>query len=209
MELFRNTNIDFLGKKWYFLAFSLIFSVAGITSMVLRYAKTGNPVPLGVDFKGGTLVYVKFAQTPDLGHIRSELDRAGLKDPRIQPYDNPAYNQVLIALEQKETSEQALDAGKNTVIKALETNTEPGKTDLNNVGSTTIRDYLIQKDPMHEVIDPATKYQQIAQQIVDYRDKQKGGVLSSVDELQGHVPGPVVDALKSDFLHLEFRCPQR
>ena len=94
MELFRNTNIDFLGKKWYFLAFSLIFSVAGIGSMVVRYAKTGVPVPLGVDFKGGTLVYVKFAQTPDLGHIRSDMDRAGLKDPKIQTYGVPANNEV-------------------------------------------------------------------------------------------------------------------
>lgn len=204
MELFRNTNIDFLGKKWYFLAFSLVFSVAGIVSMATRYAKTGSPVPLGVDFKGGTLVYVKFTQTPDLGRIRAELDRAGLKDPRIQPYDNPSYNQVLIALEQKETSEQALDAGKNTVIKALETNPDPSKIDLNNVGSTTIRDSLAQKDPMHEVIDPAGKYQQIAQQIVDFRDKEKGGVLSSVDELQGHVPGPVVDALKADYFTSNF-----
>jgi preprotein translocase subunit SecF len=199
VELFRNTNIDFLGKKWYFLAFSLVFSVAGIGSMAVRYAKTGSPVPLGVDFKGGTLVYVKFAQTPNLGHIRAELDRAGLKDPRIQPYDNPAFNQVLIALEQKETSEQALDAGKNTVIKALETNPDPSKTDLNNVGSTTIRDYLVQKDPLHEVIDPAGKYQQVAQQIVDFRDKEKGGVLGSIDELQGHVPAAVVDALKGDY----------
>ena len=33
MEFFRNPNIDFLGKKWYFLAFSLIFSTAGILSM--------------------------------------------------------------------------------------------------------------------------------------------------------------------------------
>ena len=29
VEFFRNPNIDFLGKKWYFLAFSLVFSVAG------------------------------------------------------------------------------------------------------------------------------------------------------------------------------------
>ena len=81
------------------------------------------------------------------------MDRAGLKDPKIQTYGVPANNEVLIALEQKETSEQALDAGKNTIIKALETNNQPGKTDLNNVGSTTIRDYLIQKDPIHEALD--------------------------------------------------------
>ena len=68
MELFRNTNIDFLGKKWYFLAFSLIFSVAGICSMLFWHG-----IPLGVEFRGGTLVYVKFAQTPDLDQIRHEI----------------------------------------------------------------------------------------------------------------------------------------
>ena len=44
MEFFRNTNIDFLGKKWYFLAFSLIFSVAGVFSMLFWHH-----IPWGVD----------------------------------------------------------------------------------------------------------------------------------------------------------------
>ena len=61
MEFFRNTNIDFLGKKWYFLSFSLIFSVAGILSMLFWHG-----IPLGVDFRGGTLVYVKFVNTPNV-----------------------------------------------------------------------------------------------------------------------------------------------
>ena len=34
MEFFHNVNIDFLGKKWYFLAFSLVFSVAGLISIL-------------------------------------------------------------------------------------------------------------------------------------------------------------------------------
>ena len=66
MEFFRNTNIDFLGKKWYFLSFSLIFSVAGILSMLFWHG-----IPLGVDFRGGTLVYVKFVDTPNLQAIRA------------------------------------------------------------------------------------------------------------------------------------------
>ena len=66
MELFRNPNIDFLGKKWYFLAFSLVFSVAGALSMIFWHG-----VPLGVDFRGGTLVYVKFNNTPDDNKIRA------------------------------------------------------------------------------------------------------------------------------------------
>ncbi len=76
---------------------------------------------MGVDFKGGTLVYVKFATTPNLDQIRKDMDRAGLKDPKIQSYGAPGSNEVLVALEEKETSEAALDQGKNAIIKALET----------------------------------------------------------------------------------------
>ncbi len=111
MEFFRNTNIDFLGKKWYFLTFSLIFSVAGIISMGHRWATTGSPVPLGVDFRGGTLVYVKYSHTPDPAAIHDEIDHAGLKNARVQRYGQASNNEVLIALDIQETSEQDLSKG--------------------------------------------------------------------------------------------------
>ena len=109
MEFFRNTNIDFLGKKWYFLAFSLIFSVAGVFSMLFWHG-----IPYGVDFRGGTLVYVKFAQTPDDNAIRAAMDRAGLHNVRIQRYNESVVgsNEVLIDVSEKETNEQALDRSK-------------------------------------------------------------------------------------------------
>ncbi|MGI4757203.1 MAG: hypothetical protein ACRYGF_10180, partial [Janthinobacterium lividum] len=60
MELFRNIEIDWLSKKWYFLGFSLIFSVAGIFSMLFWHH-----VPVGIDFKGGTQVRVSFDTQPN------------------------------------------------------------------------------------------------------------------------------------------------
>ena len=77
MEFFRSTNIDFLGKKWWFLGFSLIFSVAGILSMLFWHG-----IPLGVDFTGGTKVYVSFAEAPNTREIRDALKRAGLQRRR-------------------------------------------------------------------------------------------------------------------------------
>ena len=127
MEFFRNTNIDFLGKKWYFLAFSLVFSVAGLFSMLFWHH-----IPYGVDFRGGTLVYVKFSHPPDDNALRAELDRAGLHNFKIQRYDVPSNNEELIDLDVQETSEQALDQGKTKIINALETNVPAGKKDLNN-----------------------------------------------------------------------------
>ncbi|HXJ90171.1 MAG TPA: protein translocase subunit SecF [Candidatus Binatia bacterium] len=189
MEFFRDVNIDFLGKKWYFLAFSLIFSVAGVISMGVRWARTGTPLPWGVDFRGGTLVYVKFSHTPDLGAIRSVMDRAGLKDPKIQPYDVPSLNEVLIDLGLRETSGQgAIDQGKNKIVETLETNPSPGKQDLNNAALLTIKNFLMDKDPMHLGTDADVKYTAQAQAIADFRDKVHSGLLSSFDLLKG-APG--------------------
>jgi len=192
VEFFRDVNIDFLGKKWYFLAFSLIFSVAGVLSMLFWHG-----IPWGVEFRGGTLVEVKFSHTPDLNGIRAAMDRAGLRDPKIQSYGQVPNNEVLIDLAQKETSEQALDQGKNTIIQALETNAPAGKTDLNNASFLTIRNYLMDKDPLHVGPDDQ-KYGAQAQAIVDYRDKTMSGVLSSLDQLKSCTADPAAVASLND-----------
>src|SRR3954463_9429216 len=93
VELFREPNIDFLGKKWYFLAFSLIFSVAGILSMLFWHG-----VPLGVDFRGGTLVYVKFTHAPNDNQVRADLEKAGIRDAKLQRIGQAANNELLISL---------------------------------------------------------------------------------------------------------------
>jgi preprotein translocase subunit SecF len=199
VELFRNTNIDFLGKKWYFLAFSLIFSVAGICSMLFWHH-----IPLGVEFRGGTLVYVKFAQTPDLDQIRHVLDRAGLHDPRIQRFGPTSDNEVLVDLGLQETSESALDQGKNTIIRALEPPNAAGKQDINNTGGASLQQYLMQKDPQHLGTDAEQRYSALAQQIDDFRNKERGGILTSIDQLRGVAPAEVISALQEDFYTSDF-----
>ena len=194
MEFFRNTNIDFLGKKWYFLSFSLVFSVAGILSMLFWHG-----IPLGVDFRGGTLVYVKFVDAPNISAVRGDLDKAGLHNATIQRYGNPADNEVVIKLDLKETSEADLDKGKNQILTALETNPVQGKQNINNsdrIGFTAVRDALLARDPVHA--EPA-EYERQARRVLDSRDKEHGGVLRSLDQLKGTVPDSVLDALKQDF----------
>ena len=199
MEFFRNTNIDFLGKKWYFLAFSLVFSVAGILSMLFWHG-----IPYGVDFRGGTLVYVKFSHTPNDNALRAAMDRAGLHNAKIQRYDQPSNNEVLIDLDVQETSEQALDNGKVKIISTLETNAPAGKVDLNNSSSLAVKNYLMDKDPMHLGSDADQKYTQQAQAIVDARDKGQGGVLTSFDQLKGSVDASVVASLPDGFFLSDF-----
>jgi len=199
VEFFRNPNIDFLGKKWYFLAFSLVFSVAGVLSMLFWHG-----IPRGVDFRGGTLVYVKFSHAPNDNAIRAAMDRAGLHNARIQRYGAASSNEVLIALEEKETNEQALDRGKLQIINALESNAPQGRLDLNNTSSLALTNYLLQKDPLHAGTDANQRYAAPAQAIVAYRDKTRGGVLSSFDELNGVADPAVIAALREGFYLSDF-----
>jgi preprotein translocase subunit SecF len=199
VEFFRNANIDFLGKKWYFLAFSLVFSVAGVFSMLFWHG-----IPYGVDFRGGTLVYVKFSHPPDDNALRTAMDRAGLRNAKIQRYGPPSNNEELIDLDVQETNEQALDRGKTQIINTLETNAPAGKQDLNNSSSLTIKNYLMDKDPLHLGSDADQKYTQQAQAIVDTRDKVQGGVLSSFDQLKGPVDGAAVASLPDGFFLSDF-----
>jgi preprotein translocase subunit SecF len=210
VEFFRDVNIDFLGKKWYFIAFSLIFSVAGVFSMLFWHH-----IPWGVDFRGGTLVNVKFSHTPDLGAVRREMDRAGLHDPKIQALEPASNNEVLIDLSQKETSEKALDQGKIQIIGALETNVPAGNAcgavqnavggcDLNNASSLTIKKYLMDGDPLHLGSDADQKYTAQTQAIAAYRNTV-GGVFNSIDQLNGNGVDPaVVASLKQGFFLSDF-----
>jgi preprotein translocase subunit SecF len=139
VELFRGVNVDWLRLKWYFLAFSLIFSVAGIVSMVSHVVSTGYPVPLGVDFRGGTEVQLKFSQAPDINAVRSAVDAAGIKDAVIQPYDDAKLNEVLIKLPEQH-DETALESGQKQVVDALKAHygnaVDPAGTKVDVVGPT-------------------------------------------------------------------------
>ena len=119
MEFFHRPNVNWLGWKWYFLAFSLIFSVAGIVKMSWNWKHIGSPVPLGVDFRGGTQVDVKFSNLPDIDAIRHAMDAAGLKDATPQNYGAAANHEVLISLPEQ-TNEAALDAGREQIESALQ-----------------------------------------------------------------------------------------
>jgi preprotein translocase subunit SecF len=195
VELFRGINVDWLGKKWYFLAFSLVFSVAGVLSMLFWHG-----IKLGIDFRGGTLVYVQFDQQPNIDRIRQSIDRAGIHDARIQTYGTSAQHQVAISLAQKETQESALDTGRQTIVQTLNANysttgaANQGKLDLDNASEGALTQFLVQNDPEH-LASTGGAAQKYAQQAA-HRDKDLGGIFSSIDQLNGVADPAVVSQLK-------------
>lgn len=199
MEFFHEVNVDWLGKKWYFLGFSLIFSISGLLSMFFWHG-----LPLGVDFQGGTLVYLKFEQTPQVDRIRQAADRAGLHNVKIQRFGRAADHEVIVSLPQRDTREASLDSGRTTIVKTLQSNYSPhgasnsGKLDLDNATRESLAAFLTASDPLH-IGNPTVeqvKYPQIAATILNFRDKDKGGLLDSISELQGRVDPAVIAALQ-------------
>ncbi len=200
MELFQNAKIDWLGKKWYFLSFSLVFSIAGILSLAFWHH-----LPLDVDFKGGTVVRILFAQAPNTERLAAAAQSVGLKDARVVTYGPASNHEVLITLAQRETHESALDQGRSAIVAALEQHYAPtasdaaaGKLDLDNAGRPTIVAFLEKTNPEHLPTgdDADTKYLQQAEAIAHFRDTVHGGLLPSIGSLQGVVDAPVLASLE-------------
>jgi preprotein translocase subunit SecF len=205
MEFFRNVNIDWMGKTKYFVSLSLaLLAIGGIS-----WLQHGG-LKYGIDFRGGTLVYVRFAGPPPLDQIRKSLASEGLGDSTIQKISDignaGASNDVVIGLERKGQDENALDAGRQAILAALQKTfggsaANPGKMDFNNVTPVALGDYLTQKDPLSLSSVAGQRYQQLAQQLTDSRDKDHGGIITDFAALQS-VPGMdprVVRILAQDF----------
>lgn len=202
MEFFRNVNIDWMGKAKYFVALSLSLLAIGWTSVFL------HGLNYGVDFKGGTMVYVRFAGPPPVGQIRSGLEKAGLSGSNIQPISdisNPnSLNDVVISLNQQGTSEQALDAGKQAIVDVLHRTfgtDASGRTDFNSVTPSVLAAYLTQKDPLVLGAAAGDRYTQLAQRLLAARDKDHGGIVTSFNQLssvEGATPA-VINSLSGNF----------
>ena len=121
MELFKNTNFDFLGKKWPFIIASLVLTVAGFASIVMQ-----GGLKFGIDFKGGTLMTVKFAQKPPLEKIRTAFARSGkIKgEVTVQNFTDPqTQNEVEIGTEL--ANERQLAANRQAMEEVLSRDVRP------------------------------------------------------------------------------------
>jgi preprotein translocase subunit SecF len=206
MNFFKQVDLDWMGKAKYFFALSLTLLVIGGVSWL---AKGG--LYYGIDFKGGTLVYVRFAGTPPVDQLRSGLVKEGLGESVIQPISDIATrnsNEVMIGLEQKGQGLEALDAGKTAILNALHATLgsgEAGKEDFNAAGPAAISDVLIRKDPLSLGTAAADRYAQLARQLVAFRDKDNRGIVTNLNNLSSAgASTAVIAALRDAFYTSNF-----
>jgi len=186
MELFKSVNVDWMGKAKYFVTLSLVLLAVGWASIWRDHG-----LRLGIDFRGGTLVYVRFAGPPPINDIRKGLETAGLHDSTIQTIndisDANSKNDVVIGLERKAGDEQSLDAGKQAILDVLHKTFRSdvsGKDDFNSTGRAELATYLTQKDPLTLGVNAGDRYNQLAQKLIDARDKEHSGIVTSFDQLK-------------------------
>src|SRR5579875_992869 len=113
MEIFKQTNFDFLGRKWPFIILSLVLTAAGLVSLFVK----GGP-RYGIDFTGGALMDVNFVKRPPAEAIRAALHKRIPGQVEVQEVTEPGHNQeALISTGVKENN---LESVRSDMIAALD-----------------------------------------------------------------------------------------
>ena len=114
MSLFsQEPNFDFIGRRWYALALSLLIIAGGVAMLVSR-----GGLPLGIDFSGGTLVVFEFAQPTSEAAVRDAL--VSVEEKVIQQYGTSGGG-ILVRLPQSGPEVgMSLEEGAQAVLSTLE-----------------------------------------------------------------------------------------
>lgn len=80
-ELFKKTDIDFIGKRYLFFTVSGLLVLLGVVALVQISRGKAN---LGIDFAGGAAIQLKFNQPVKIDDARKTLEEGGLKDAELQ-----------------------------------------------------------------------------------------------------------------------------
>lgn len=184
-----------MGKKWPFIIVSLALIGAGLASL----ASKGGPA-YGIDFRGGTLMYLKFSEPPRLEEIRSAV--SSRIEGEISVQEIVGSNEVMVSTELK--NEEELTKARSIMVETLVASfgQPDGKPDFNNTGQMVIADIL--RDPMQRSSEALSEeqLQSLAEAMREFRDTPpRSGLIqnfSELSEVEGVTPA-VISALNQEF----------
>jgi preprotein translocase subunit SecF len=176
MQIFVNTNFDFMKWRMRAVIFSLVWIAIGFGLL----AKNG--INWGIDFAGGASIVLKFRDTVPMDRLRADL-----RDASIQQYGKADDRAVLIRLPQQ--SKETDYAGQVVAKLLKDLNPEAGgKLDLNYQGSGRLADLLATSDPDAKGSNDEAKryYATLAQSIINKRSEL--GLFTNMAQISG-TPG--------------------
>src|SRR5688572_9130234 len=106
-----NTNVDFLRWRGLAMGISILLIVASLTLVAVRGFN------LGIDFVGGQMIRVTFAQAVPIDQLRARIDGLGLGESTIQQFGSP--REVSIRMPLPPGGEEAANSAADRVKQAI------------------------------------------------------------------------------------------
>jgi preprotein translocase subunit SecF len=104
MEFFRKVpTFDFMGKRRAAVIVSMTLNVATIVLLLV------HGLNLGIDFTGGTLVEVSYAEPAEIGEVRTALSQAGIERANVQHFGTIRDVLIRLPVEEGKTSAEQSD----------------------------------------------------------------------------------------------------
>jgi preprotein translocase subunit SecF len=140
-QVFKNTNIDFIGKRYLFFAVSGVLVALGLVALVRISQGEAN---LGIDFAGGAAIQLRFEQPIQIEEARAALEEGGVKGAELQ--EVVAENKLLVRLKQDIVQKNVVEQVQEALNKkfsgnqfTVESSTEIGPT----IGEKLRKDALL------------------------------------------------------------------
>ena len=129
MEIFKQTNFDFLGRKWPFIILSLLLTAAGLISLFVK----GGP-RYGIDFTGGALMDVNFIKRPPAEQIRAALRQRISGQIEVQEINTAGSQEMLISTGARD--EASVEAVRSNMLATLNSVFNPARQRLAKLDKT-------------------------------------------------------------------------
>ena len=123
IQLFKDSNYNFIGKRHWAYILSAAFIILGLVSIGVK-----GGLRYGIDFSGGTLIQVRFEKAVHVDLIRRALDRIKLGESVIQEFGDP--REFIVKLSLVETSAEVVT---RRVQEALGQDEALGKFEIRRV----------------------------------------------------------------------------
>ncbi len=97
MDIWGETHIDFLGKRYVAFALSAVLAVLGLVAVVAIPLGKAN---LGTDFAGGVAIQFRFQKAVEIEKVRKALSDNGFSDADLQQFAEK--NKLLVRVKRSE-----------------------------------------------------------------------------------------------------------
>ena len=180
MQFIKKTNIDFM--KYKFVAFFLsgVLITIGIINMTV-----GKGINYGIDFAGGTMVRILFANEVPISEVRGALRDAGIENNKIQKLGDTGREFIIRTMQDIELSEQGMESHEiigRMVVDSLRGEDEKralaeGTIDLNSIAQTNLA--VLLETPFPE------KGAEMAEKITNFRNHpDQMGIIRDYSQLE-------------------------